>query len=83
MRERNPHKHVWVLCGVLGQVRAFKSKQGGEKRIKMPTKGEKECMELFQYGYFDTVLSGRCGIPIAKVQELRTMYNLLKGKKEV
>ena len=49
----------------------------------MPAKGEKECMDLFQYGYFDTVLSARCGISIAKVQELRTLYNLLKGKKGV
>ncbi|MCK4528898.1 hypothetical protein KAW18_16130 [candidate division WOR-3 bacterium] len=49
----------------------------------MSVKGERECMELFQYRYFDTVLSARCGISIAKVQELRTLYNILKAKREV
>ena len=49
----------------------------------MATKAEKECMHLLQFGYFDTVLSARCGLSMAKVQELRLLYNLLKSKKEV
>lgn len=49
----------------------------------MATKEEKECMHLFQYGYFDTVLSARCGLSMAKVEELRLLHNLLKSKKGV
>ena len=46
----------------------------------MATKAEKEVMGLFQYGYFDTVLSGRTGVPIDRIKELRQMYNLFKEK---
>lgn len=48
----------------------------------MTSKKEKECMGLFKYGYFDTVLSARCGIPINKVRELRALYTLWETKRE-
>ena len=50
--------------------------------INMATKNEKEVMSLFQYGYFDTVLAGRCGVSLDRVKELRQLYNLFKKKEE-
>ena len=47
----------------------------------MTTDQEKECMKLFKYGYFDTVLSARCGLPLEKVKELRVVYTLFKAKR--
>ena len=44
---------------------------------------EKEVIDLFQYGYFDTVLSGRCGVPIDRVKELRVLYMLFKEKRKL
>ena len=49
----------------------------------MATKQEKECMGLFKYGYFDTVLSGRCSLSLDKVRELRALYALWQTKKDV
>ena len=44
------------------------------------TIAEKEVMSLFKYGYFDTVLSARCGVSLKRVIQLRDMYNLFKEK---
>ena len=46
----------------------------------MTTIAEKEVLSLFKYGYFDTVLSARCGVSLKRVIELREMYNLF-GKR--
>ena len=42
--------------------------------MKTPEGNEKEVMSLFKYGYFDTVLSGRCGVNLDRVKELRVLY---------
>lgn len=44
--------------------------------MKIITEKEKEVMSLFKYGYFDTVLSARCGVSLKRVIELREMYRL-------
>ena len=49
----------------------------------MTTKNEKTAMKLFRYGYVDSIISARAELPMAKVQELRLLYNLLKAKKDV
>ena len=60
-----------------------------EKDLSEPTvpksspvfvENERKVMSLFKYGYFDTVLSGRCGVPIDRVKELRVLYMLFKEK---
>lgn len=39
---------------------------------------KKEIFDLFEFGYFDTVISGRTGVSLEKVRELRILYNVFK-----
>ena len=47
----------------------------------MVDKREKKAMELFEFGYQDTVIAARAELELSKVKELRQLFVLFKEKK--
>lgn len=46
----------------------------------MRTKKESKALDLFQYGYEDSVIAARAELSVKEVKELRAMYNIFKER---